>query len=104
MPENQHSSSWIESHVGHPSHQYGGPSFHLQDVPPFIFPQDCAPVASGFVLHATASVVCSLGGTVVPLSSLCHADVPSLSDSDLTMSFAQAQVFGGHFGMVPSPG
>jgi hypothetical protein len=95
MPANWHLSSWIKSHVGHPSCQYGGPSFHPRDVPPFIFPQDGTPIASGFVPHATASVASPLGGTVTP---------PSSSDSDLTMSFAQAQVFGGHFGMAPSPG
>ncbi len=104
MPANWHSSSQIKSCVGCPSHQYGGPSFHPQDVPPFIFPQDRAPIASGFVLRATASMASSLGGTVVPLSSLCHVDVPSLLDSDLTMSFAQARAFRGHFGMAPSPG
>jgi hypothetical protein len=70
-----HSISWFGSYVGHPSCQYGGPSSHSQDVPPFVFPRDSAPIASGFVLHATASVVSSLGGTVALLSSLFHADV-----------------------------
>ncbi len=99
-----HSSSWFGSHVSHPSRQYGGPFFHPLDVPPFIFPQDGTQIASGFVLHATPSVASSLGGTIVPLNSLCRADVPSLLDSDLMMSFAQAQTFRGHFGMTPDPG
>jgi hypothetical protein len=51
-----------------------------------------------------ALVASFLGGTVVLLSSFCHADVPSSLDSDLTMSFAQAQVFGGHFGLAPDFG
>jgi hypothetical protein len=47
-----------------------------------------------------------IGGifSITPLSSLCHVDVPSSSDSDLTISFAQAQAFGGHFGRALSPG
>jgi hypothetical protein len=105
MPSSsQHSSSWFGSYVGRPSRQYGGPSFHPQDIPPFIFPRDCAPIASGFVPHATASVASSLGDTVALLSSLFHVDVPSSLDSDLTMSFTQAQAFGGHFGLAPDPG
>jgi hypothetical protein len=82
----------------------GGPSFHPRDVPHFIFPWDSAPIASGFVLHATALVASSLGGTVALLSSLFHADVLSSLDSDLTKSFTQAQAFGGHFGPAPDPG
>jgi hypothetical protein len=38
------------------------------------------------------------------MSSLCHVDIPSSLNSDLTMSFAQAQAFGGHFGTAPDPG
>jgi hypothetical protein len=38
--------------------------FHPWDVPPFIFPRNGAPIASGFVPYATASVASSLGGTV----------------------------------------
>jgi hypothetical protein len=53
---------------------------------------------------AMASVASSLGGTVALLSSLFHVDVPSSLDSDLTMSFTQAQVFGGYFGPAPDPG
>jgi hypothetical protein len=67
MLANQHSSSWFGSYVGHPSRQYGGPSFHPRDVPPFIFPRDDALIASGFVPHATTLVASFLGGTVAPL-------------------------------------
>jgi hypothetical protein len=104
MPANWHSSSWFGSSVGRPSPQFEGPSFHPQDVPPFILPQDGALIPSGFVPHAMELVASSLGGTVALLSSLCHVDVASLSDSDLTMSFSQAQAFGGHFGPAPDPG
>jgi hypothetical protein len=95
MPSSsQHSNSWFGSYVGCPSRQNGGPPLHPQDVPFFIFPWDGTPIASGLVPHATALVTFSLGGTVAPLSSLCHAYVPSSSDSDLTMSLLRLRCSG----------
>jgi hypothetical protein len=83
---------------------YGGSLVPPHDIPPYIFPQDDVPVSPWLVPHATTLVASSLGGTVVPLSSLLHADAPLSLDSNLTVLFPQATVYGGHFSpMAPPP-
>jgi hypothetical protein len=58
----------------HSFQHYGGSLIPPCDIPPYIFPQNDVLVTPWLVPHATALVVSSLGGTVVPLSSLLHAD------------------------------
>ncbi len=64
---------------------YGGPSFHHWDVPPFVFPCNCVPVAPDLGLHDAASVASSLGDTGAPLGSLLHMTMPPPLASNILM-------------------
>jgi hypothetical protein len=79
-----------------PGGHYGGPSYHLWDIPPFVFQRHGVPAAPELVLHTAALGISSLGNPVAPLGSMHHANVLSL----LTMSFSPLLAFTGH----PFPG
>ncbi len=64
---------------------YGGPSFHQQDVPPYVFPRNGVQLAPDLSLHAMASVASSLGDTVALLGSLLYTTMPPPLASNILM-------------------
>ncbi len=64
---------------------YGGPSFHQQDVPPYVFPYNGVQLAPDLGPHAVASLASSLGDTVAPLGSLLHTTMPPPLASNILM-------------------